>query len=305
MAAFRTAISRLIATYALVLLATLSVCAWRLNELTFGSAVRGAWLPFLRPLIGAGFEVSLLLAVPTALLVARAAGLSRRGVAVAFLLLAAIGAGGAARFDLGAQPPGQLADAMLRDARERCEGTPGRRADIPLLAMSWNCASSPPRVEGKAPLGKRAAFSAAQIRLASDLRMLELDELELKIGATLKRGELRVRAARATIRGLPPWGRPADIPLARRLSRAVLAAVLTSIAGVWVLERARWDGRTGLLVALLAGSAQFLAQRRLDRLDSGFAGYFALTLVGPAVIGLAALVLSTIRRYLSRSEVAR
>lgn len=299
------AIFRLIATYTLVLLAALSVSAWRLNELTLGSAARGAWLPFLRPLIGAGFEVSLLLALPPALLVARASGLSRFASAIAFVVLAAIGVGGAVRFDPGALAPGQLADALLRQARESCEHTPERKADVPLLGMSWACTSGRPRLHGRAPMGKRADFSAEDIRLASDLRTISLDDLELRLGATLKRGEIRIRAGRATIRGLSPWGRPADVPLPRRLLRALLAALLTCAAGVFAVDRLGWQGRTVLLVSLLAGIAEFLAQRRLDRLDSGSAAYFALTLTGPLVIGLAALLLHAIKHYFRRSEVAR
>lgn len=305
MSALRVAIFRLIATYALVLLATLSICAWRLNELTLGSAAHGAWLPFLRPLLGAGFEVSLLLAVPTSVLVGRAAGLSRTGSTVAFLLLAGIGIWGAVRLDPGAVPPGQLADAMLSDARDRCGQSPERRADVPLLSMHWNCASMPPRLQGRAPIGKRADFSASRIRLAPDLRTIGLDDLELRLGASLKRGEIRVSAARATIRGLSPWGRPADVPLARRLSRALLAALLTSALGLWLVERSHWNAPTALIVALLAGVAEFLAQRRLDRLDSGATAYFAMTLVGPCVIGLAALAILANRRYWRRSKVAR
>ena len=299
------AIFRLIATYTLVLLATLSISAWRLNELTLGSAARGAWMPFLRPLIGAGFEVSLLLAVPAALLVARAGGLSRLGSLLAFVALGGIGVWGAVKFDPGALAPGQLADALLRQARGSCEHTPERKADVPLLAMSWSCASAPPRLQGRAPMGKRAEFSAAEIRLASDLRTISLDDLELRLGATLKRGEIRIRAGRATIRGLSPWGRPADVPLPRRLLRALLAALLTCGAGMFAIERLGWRGRTALIVSLVGGIAEFLAQRRLDRLDSGSAAYFALTLTGPLAVGLAALLLHAIKRYFSHSEVAR
>ncbi|HET9929215.1 MAG TPA: hypothetical protein VFQ35_00945, partial [Polyangiaceae bacterium] len=180
------AVFKLLATYALVLLATLSISAWRLNELTLGSAARGAWLPFLRPLIGAGFEVSLLLAVPAALLVARAAGLPRVASAIAFVLLAGVGVWGAVRFDPGAVAPGQLADALLRQARESCEQAPERKAEVPLLAMRWSCSSSPARLQGRAPIGKRAEFSAANVHLAPDLRTISLDELELRVGATLQ-----------------------------------------------------------------------------------------------------------------------
>jgi hypothetical protein len=292
--------------YGLVLLATLLISAWRLNELTLGSASRGAWLPFLHPLLGAGFEVSLLLALPPALLGARAAGLSWRACCAAFLVLASISAVGAMRLDPGTRAPGQLAEQLLRDAREHCAESSERKAVVPLIGMTWSCPpGAPVRLEGRAPVGKGAEFRAADVHLAPDLRSLSVDDVTLRLAATARRGEIRVSAQRAVIRGLSPWGRPADVPLVRRLARAALAALLTSIVGLWALETGRWSAALGTLAGLLAGVAAFLTQRSLDRLDASSAAYFSLALVGPGVIALTALAVYGIKRFFSRTPVAR
>ncbi|MFZ5891140.1 MAG: hypothetical protein ACOY0T_08820 [Myxococcota bacterium] len=300
------AIRRLLGVYGLVLLATLLISAWRLNELTLGSAARGAWLPFLRPLLGAGFEVSLLLAVPAALLAARAAGLSIARCAFAFALLSAIGVLAATRLDPGGLAPGQLAEALLREARDRCEMLPSRRADVPLIGMTWSCpAGAPATLTGRVPIAKRAEFSAGSIQLAPDLRTISLSELELSLPATLKRGPIHVSAQRAVIRGLSPWGRPADVPLARRLLRAVLAALATSAAGIAALLYWRWGQRATVGIALLAGLAAFATQRWLDRYTGPGVWYFGLVLVGPIAVGLAGLATNAINRFFRRSTVAR
>lgn len=300
------AIRRLLGVYGLVLLATLLISAWRLNELTLGSAARGAWLPFLRPLLAAGFEVSLLLALPPALLAARAVGLSWLGCGAAFCVLAFVSVLSAIRLDPGTLAPGQLAEQLLRQAREQCVESPEHRAVVPLIGMTWSC---PPgaaaRLEGRAPIGKRASFSAAEVHLAPDLRALSVDELELRLGATVKRGEIRVSAQRATIRGLNPWGRPADVPLGRRLLRATLAALVTTLVGLWIREAQRWRSLLGAAAGLLAGVSAFLTQRSLDRLDASSTAYFSLALVGPCVVALIAAVTYGIKRFSRRTTVAR
>lgn len=302
----RVAIRRLLGVYGLILLGTLLVSAWRLNELTLGSAARAAWLPFLRPLLAAGFEVSLLLALPPALLTARTAGLSQRACAISFVFLAAVGALGAARLDPGSRAPGQLAEQLVQQAREACGESVDRRAQVPLMGLTWSCPrGEAAHLEGRAPIGKRAEFRATSVQLAPDLRSFSVTDLELRLGASLKRGEIRVSAQRARIRGLSPWGRPADVPLTRRLLRAALAALATSLAGLWAVERGRWRGALAGAAGLLAGVGTYLTQRSLDRLDASSAAYFSLALVGPAVIGLVALLAYAIGRFSARSTVAR
>jgi hypothetical protein len=291
--------------YGLILLGTLLFSAWRLQELTLGSATRRVWLPFLRPLLGAGFEISVLIALPPALLVARAAGLSRIGSVVAFSLLAAIGVAGATHFDPGGWAPGQVAEGLLQAARERCAQTPEHRADVPLIGMAWHCPPGGARLQGRAPLGKHAEFSATGVVLAPDLRAISLTDLELRVGPSSSLGEIRVTAARARIRGLSPWGRPADVPLGRRLLRAVLAALATCIVGVLVVERWRFGGRAIFGVSALAAFAAFFAQRWLDRYAGAGLYYFSLVVVGPVTIGLAAFAWKGIGRVFRRSSVAR
>jgi hypothetical protein len=299
------AIRRLFAVYGLILLAALFFSAWRLRELTLGSVDRRVWLPFLHPLLGAGFEISVLIALPPALLVARAAGLTRATCALAFAGLAAIGVWGSLHFDPSDQPPGQMAEGLLHIAREHCEQTPERRADVPLIAMSWTCPPTGARLHGRAPMGKKAEFSASGVLLAPDLRTISLTDLELKLGASSAFNEIRIAAARATIRGLTPWGRPADVPLGRRLLRAVLAALATCLVGGFILERRRPSGMLVFVLSALAALSALFAQRWLDRYAGAGLWYFSLVLVGPATLGLGAVALSAIERFSRRSPVAR
>ncbi|MGC4093631.1 MAG: hypothetical protein QM756_38175 [Polyangiaceae bacterium] len=297
---------RVLGVYVLVLACTLLLSAWRLNELTLGTAARQAWLPFLRPLLAAGFEVSVLVALPAAVLAARAAGFGRVGCVAAFAALAALSVFGAVRFDPSGDAPGQLAEGLLRGARENCEQSAEHRADVPLLGMSWTCKpNQAARLRGRVPMGKRAEFSAASIDLAPDLRTIWLADFELALGATLKRGEIHVNVARAVIRGLAPWGRPADVPLQRRLWRACLAALASCVAGALLVERRRLRLLLAAALGVLCGAAGFALQRWLDRAAGPGPLYFAFVLVGPLALGLIAAAWFAIERLLRRSPVAR
>jgi hypothetical protein len=254
--------------------------------------------PFARPLLAVALELAFLLSVPIALgwsvstRAARALGVaSWRELALSTcVLVTALGAlsfGLSSWLDDAHTAPGRMAAELLSSARETCtERTPPATVRVPLLGFEWMCtANALPRLRGQAPLGKQAEFEAMAIDLADDLRRIAWAHLKLSFRTPAF--AVQVRAERATLRGLPPWGRSRRIPLALRACLFVVSVALATYGVGSVVTRAVWlpSWAGALLGAALAGALWF-AFSWLERQEPVVAAYFALPLT--AVCGWAA-----------------
>ena len=260
--------------------------------------------PFARPLLAAALELAFLLSVPIAVGVAESGSRarppttrSRQGTAWATCLLVTVL--GAFSFCLSSwldsrgSSPGQLATELVASARDSCtESRPPAEVTVPMLGFAWVCqAGQAPRLQGRAPLGKHATFQARTIDLGEDLKRITLGGLTLAFPLASYRVE--VHAQRATLSGLPPWGRSRRMPLGLRVCLFALSAALAAY-GVGRLALFHpglpaWAG--GLLGAPVAASLWW-AMAWLERQEPHAAAYLVLPaagLVGAAVSALALL----------------
>jgi hypothetical protein len=273
--------------YLLVLGIVLLLSVQRLSALGLFGSPRALWAPFARPLLGVAFEITLQVGLPAALLGARALGLALREIALAAALLISLSWIAASRMDAGALAPGHLVQELLDRGRSSCFETNARRVEVPLVRATWTCAKNKkPVLLAGAGFGEGTQLSAGSVRVSSDLRRLEVEQLAVELPALPKRLGLRLRADHAKIRGLPPWGRPADSPASQRLALSSAAAGLTLIAGLLAQARLKVGFWVSVGMGVAAGASLVGAQRLLDRYGAGFSGYALAVLAGPTCIAV-------------------
>lgn len=298
------AVWRALAVYLAIVAALVAISAQRLTTLALPRAL---WVPFLRPLASAAFEMALLVAVPAAVLAARG---SRRSLRFTLLLGAALAAAtamAAAALDPVVLAPGQIAQQLIDSGRESCASSPGRRVEVPIVGLIWSC---PPagavRVSGRLPSLPKAQYSAASVQVSADLREVELTGFELTLPATRERPGLRASVNRGRIRGLPPWGRPAGRAIAKRLLGSLLACLATVSAALLLLPRLRLGPFGAATWAALGGLFPLLAERKLDRLGNSSLSYWLASASGAIGVALLAILLALLQRaWQKRSAVAR
>lgn len=264
--------------------------------------------PFARPLLAAGLELSFLVSLPVALGIsaslraARVQGVaSWRITAVATLLLIVVlgglSFGVSSSLDSGGTSPGQLAAELVASARQSCtESGASAEVNVPLLGFSWSCERDrAPLLRGSAPLGKPARFEAAAIELSDDLKRISLDRLALDFNAPTF--PVRIHAARATISGLPPWGRSRRMPFGLRIGLFVLSAGLSAYGAGRLAAHVRWlPAWAGALLGVAVSGCLWFALSWLERREPAALSYLALPAAGGAGLALAALALAVGRR---------
>jgi hypothetical protein len=185
-------------------------------------------------------------------------------------------------------PGGQVSE-LLAVARRECLNRAPARVPVPLVALTWVCErGEPPRVEGKLPRDS-GQLSAGRVELSDDLRQAAFEQLRAELGVSELRVQLHV--ARATVRGLPPWGRPRSHSLGARFAWLAASALLTALLVALLGARVASLGRAGrLALALGASLALWLALGALDREDHGAARFFLLPAAGLAGAAVSALL---------------
>lgn len=295
MSRFASTALRSAGLYALALALAIALAVWRVGALA-SNAPLALWLPFVRPLLSAAFELSLLLGVPAAAVYSWA----RLGVAAARrelrwmapgLTLAGVSIAGAVLTDIGTQAPGKLVQELIDAGEASCANSVAQRVDVPLVSLQWSCSTgAAPTVSGKAPSFGAATFQAKALRVSADLRSLDLSDAHVEVPPTKSRLGARVSARRARLKGLPSWGRPRHVSLELRLaffSLAVLTVIAVSVRATRALRLRRELAVWG---AGCAGALLLFAQQSLDRLGSGAAAYLWLMPLG-AIGALAGLAL--------------
>jgi hypothetical protein len=242
-------------------------------------------------------------------------------------LVVGIAAGlAAASWGREAAAPGRLVRDLLAEAHDGCRGAITPRAiDVPLVDVSWVCLpGEPPRAVGAAPFGASAqggrpaaetatAFAARSIEVSDDLRSIEASDLALVLplpepeatppGASPARaalstaGGVRLRAAKATIHGVPPIGRASNLSAASRalllgasaIGLATAAAARVLLASIRSRARALAIGAAGPAAALMAFSS-------LERGPAPRLAYAALPLAGLAALLAAGWLVGRITR---------
>jgi hypothetical protein len=303
------AIWRLLAVYVTILSGLFALAARRLTDLALPGTPRALWIPFLRPLLSAAFEMALLLAVPAAVLAVRACGWSLRATLAVAVALTVGTLWASTALDPGLVEPGRIAQQLIDSGREACARSSERRVQVPLVGLTWKCpAEVAPRVSGRVPGGLKASYTAASIQVSPDLRQIEFTGLALELPPTAKRLSMKVSADRGRIRGLAPWGRPhGGASGGGRFSDSVLAAWATLGAALFALSRlgpGHW-----LIAALLglgAGLAPVLVYQMLDRIGGASAWYWLAVPAGPLGVLLVSSIIVAVQRVLrGRSSVAR
>ena len=261
--------------------------------------------PFARPLLAAALELGFLISVPIALGLAMslrsartARGASWQATAQATLLvvlgLGAFCFGVSAWLDGRGTSPGQLATELVASARESCvESRPGAKVAVPLLGFAWVCeAGRPPRLQGRAPLGKQATFEAASIVLSDDLKRIALEHFNLAFPLASFDLQLQIHAKHATLSGLPPWGRSRRMPLGLRLFLFATSAGLSAYGVGRLASRRTWlPAWAGALLGAVVSGCLWWAQSWLERQEPHGVVYLALPAAGLAGAAVAALVL--------------
>jgi len=298
---------RLLAVYVAILSGLFALAARRLTDLALPDTPRALWIPFLRPLLAAAFEMALLLAVPAAVLAVRACGWSLRATLAVAVALTVGTLWASEAFDPGVVEPGRIAQQLIDSGRGACAQSSERRVQVPLVGLTWKCpADAAPRASGRVPGGLNASYTAASIQVSRDLRQIDFTGLTLALPPTAKRLGMQVSVSRGRIRGLAPWGRPDGATSGGRLSDSVLAAWAALGAALFALSRLRlghW--LVAALLGLGSGLAPVLAYRMLDRLGAASAWYWVVVPAGPLGVVLVSLAIVAVQRLRARSSVAR
>jgi hypothetical protein len=266
-------------------------------------------MPFARALFSVGLETTLLAAPPigwalcAATLVERgearalfATGTSPAGV-VRTTLVAALGFAvltGIASLAWGreAAAPGRLARALVAESKAACgeRGDAERAVYVPFVGLTWLCfPDAPPRIAGQLPTGG-GAFSARDLSVSDDLRSLEAVDLRLMFG---EKGSVTVRAERADVRGLAPWGRGSNLSApTRALLLALTGPMLALVAAAIVLTRSVAHRLRSLLIGGAGPIAALIVLSRLEQADHAPWTYLGVPLAGLLCLLAAAIVTS-------------
>ncbi|HEY3235914.1 MAG TPA: hypothetical protein VGJ84_14450 [Polyangiaceae bacterium] len=257
---------------ALVVIAGLSAGAIRLLPWVLAREIplTVTW-PFAKALVAVAIETALLVGLPSGF--AFGAGkFNERGEARALFCLGATPAalalsGWRVLLVLGAviwipsmawepraDPPGRLAAQLIEGGQKSCTSVTAPRAVlVPLVGVTWLCfPGRAPRVVGPLPGAARAWFSATALYPSDDLQRFELTDLRLATGTA---PDLQLVVHRATITGLPSWGRSVKLPGILRAALLSFSAILLSLTASWLVLRRQSGGRLG---ATLSGAVPAL-----------------------------------------------
>ena len=269
-------------------------------------------LPFARALFAVGLETTLLAAPPmgwafcAAVLVERgearalfATGASPAGIVRTTLVAAAgfalLTAAASLAWGREAAAPGRLARALVTESKEACgdHATGQRAAFVPFVGVTWLCfPDAPPRLVGQLPTGG-GSFSARDLSISDDLRSLEFSDLRLLVG---EKETISVRAAKAEVRGLAPWGRGSNLTAPQRaLLLSLTGSALALLAAGIVLARSIAHRLLSLLIGSAGPVASLVAMSRLEQGD-----HAPWTYLGVPAAGLLCLAAATALASLSR-----
>ncbi|HEY4105623.1 MAG TPA: hypothetical protein VGM44_17110 [Polyangiaceae bacterium] len=298
-----------LAAFAAALLLCLGVGATRLWPRIAGEHLPFSLIwPFARPLLAVALELAFLLAVPLALALASSTQGKRSADAQTWretllstgLLVVVFGAlsfGSSVSLDSDAATPGSIAAELLSGARSSClESAPPAEVRVPLVGFSWFCDEHrAPRLHGRIPLGKQAEFDASALELSDDLKRASLTHFSLAFDTPLF--PVQLHAERATLRGLPPWGRSRRTPFALRAALFVLCSFIAGYGVGRLAARFAWLSVWGAaLVGAFVAGASWFAVAWLERQETRPLAYLALPAATIAALALAAAVLYASRR---------
>jgi hypothetical protein len=278
--------------------------------------------PFAVALAAVATEATVLVALPVGFALAAAVFVDR-GEARALLALGAppqriafatlpvaltfalVACASIASWDAETGAPGRFATQLIEHGRASCDrASEPRSALVPLVSVTWLCfPGRSPRVAGPLPRSAgRAWFTARSLEPSDDLRTFLLGDLRLLMKTDSKvLPRIRVHADRASVSGLPRWGRPARLPIAVRAVLISGTAVWLALLSIWSVVRA--GGRSRLLAASLAAlgalSALWVLQRA-DQATGTLAVYSLIPTAGAGVLLAAAWVVRLVPRRLPR-----
>jgi hypothetical protein len=246
--------------------------------------------PFARPLAASALEVAYLIGIPVGVsLVAarvRVSSLNQwadaRAIVAVVLGSALFVFGLSSWLDRDTDSPGRLASDLLAGGRSMCLDERPTRIDVPMVGVTWVCeGQAAPRVEGRAPMGKTAHFSASELTLSDDLRQLGLRDFVLDMKLTSGPPKLVMRAKTATIVGLAPWGRPRKLSVWFRAVLFTMSVLCASLASVWWVARISAGRAYAGVVGAAAALSMWWLSLELDR-GPGGAVYWLMPLIGMA-----------------------
>jgi len=172
-----------------------------------------------------------------------------------------------------ASAPGRIVGELIAAGRAACVAAPRPATfHVPFVGATSLCVpGAAPRLLVEAPLG-RAIVSAADARVAGDLRRVDLDDARLALASGVD-----VHVGALTVRGLPPWTHASSLPpWARALLVALSGAGSSALAAHLLLARRVREGLARALVLGAAGPlAALAALRAFERMDVR-AGWFVL-----------------------------
>jgi hypothetical protein len=267
----------------------------------------GVAAPFARALLAVGMETTLLAApsigwaFAAAVLVERgearalfATGVSPAGVVrttiLAAFTFAALTAVASLAWGREAAAPGRLARALIAESKASCRGAGDRAAFVPFVELTWLCfPDAEPRLAGQLP-GGGGAFSAGDLSISDDLRSLEFSDLRILLG---DKGSITVRAQKAEIRGLAPWGRGSNLaaPL-RAVLLAITGFTLALLGATMVLARSIAHRLRSLLVGAAGPIGALIALSRLEQGEHAPWTYLAVPAAGLALLLVATALVS-------------
>jgi len=227
-----------------------------------------------------------------------AAGVSPRGIVMrgwpaAIIVLAAAGLA-AGLWGREARAPGRAVRDLLAEARAACAAAaPPATAEVPLLGISWVCLpGDAPRAIGpvRATIGAAGgAFAATAITVSDDLASLDAADLAIVLPAVAERGEARLHASKASIRGLSPIGRASNLSaLARVLVLSFSAAAIAFVGATVALRRAVHGRVAAAAIGASGPTAALLVFSALERSPSCSLAYAAVPAAGLLALAAAA-----------------
>ncbi len=279
-------------------------------------------IPFAKALAGTALETAALVGPPLGF-AAGAARLVERGEARALTALGTSPAGLVARsagamlavlavawlacatWNADAGIPGRFAAGLVAQGKASCSGARQPHASlVPIFNVTWLCfPGRPPRVTGALPGMPRGEgwFTASALEPSDDLQRLDLEQLELVTRQHDPAPAVHIKAAHATVRGLPGWGRPDKLGPAMRAALVVVTSLALGLLCALLVVRSSIASRLAALA--LGGSAALAALSALHAVDrsSSSATWYALV---PAAGAAAALVLAAGFSLLARWRVA-
>lgn len=206
--------------------------------------------------------------------------------------------------DPGVGVPGRLARDLVEQGRSSCDGAVNSRAAlVPMTPFTWLCfPGRAPVLVGPVPRSRgRVWLSAHNAVPSDDLRRMDLEGLELFVLPEAQRPTVRARVVKAQLRGLTPWGRPAQISAFSRAVLVVCCVVVLSLSLATVLfERAVRSRILAAVVGLVAAVLVLSLLHRVEGIARGPALYWLVPWAGlaPWIGGRFVTWASSLRRRL-------